>query len=417
MNKKNICISIIIFYLISLILIMFDSNKWNYLIWHAGTIGIFPDTMQTIFEAEKLAPYESLSFAAYPTLTYLMLYPFSRLIGSNLYFDSSVTQHGFLALQIIWGVIILGYLYTINMSIKSDKLVRFTIFFCFIFSAPFIYGYERGNLVLLTVLFCTFFIFNYDSQKRVNREIALICLSIAFCMKLSPAILGLILINERRYKEAIKATIYAMVGFWTPFLFTGGISLGISRMIEGINLFSSAIEQDVNNFGYGFRISIKSWVYALCELKNISGEIAGRLTLIIMLIVFLLLLIDFMLLKEKWEKISSLLLIVVLIPQYSWIYNICYMFIVVLLFYQNINKKITVSYYEILVGFLLFFLFAPFPYCEILTSLHGMNKISLSTFINSAAAFTLVITLSLKAIQILCHHLRERFNVENKKIG
>lgn len=59
-----------------------------------------------------------------------------------------------------------------------------------VFSPAYLFMLERGNVVILALLFLEYYTFNYESDDPVKRELALIALAFATCMKLYPVILG-----------------------------------------------------------------------------------------------------------------------------------------------------------------------------------------------------------------------------------
>ena len=63
-----------------------------------------------------------------------------------------------------------------------------------------------------------YYTFNYESDDPVKRELALIALAFATCMKLYPVIFGVLLLRKDKLKEATRCIVSGLVLFIVPFL-------------------------------------------------------------------------------------------------------------------------------------------------------------------------------------------------------
>ncbi len=98
-------------------------------------------------------------------------------------------------------------------------------FFALLFSAPFFEGaIERGNIVLLAMVLMLLALHYKDSDKAYEREFALILIAVAAGIKVYPALLGLLYIKEKQWKESARLIVYGMVFCLVPFAFTGGVN-------------------------------------------------------------------------------------------------------------------------------------------------------------------------------------------------
>ncbi|MDR1123676.1 MAG: glycosyltransferase 87 family protein, partial [Elusimicrobiota bacterium] len=127
----------------------------------------------------------------------------------------------------------------------------------FVMSGIFIFSYERGNIIILSAACSTFFIFNYRNSNVLVKEAALISLALAAALKLSPALLGLLLLFDKRYKEALRAIIYGAVLIFIPFVLLEGGFSNIPVWVENI------------------RLHIESYNYALYPRFNFRYWAAG----------------------------------------------------------------------------------------------------------------------------------------------
>ena len=108
-----------------------------------------------------------------------------------------------------------------------------------LFAYPVLYAMERGNIILWSVLATLYYVFHYDSESRVHRELSLLALAFAFSLKLYPALLGLLLVADKRYKDAIRAAIYGILLLVLPCFFFGGPQCFL-WIYENTRMFSSA---------------------------------------------------------------------------------------------------------------------------------------------------------------------------------
>ena len=112
-------------------------------------------------------------------------------------------------------------LYELIRSCKNgNKAVKIMTSIAFCLSMPVIFTIERANFLLMTLFFILFYIFNYDSENKTRRELALISLAMASALKLTPAVLGILLLYNKQWKEAIRTVIYGLILGMVPFLFS-----------------------------------------------------------------------------------------------------------------------------------------------------------------------------------------------------
>lgn len=410
MNKKifgySIMFGIILLYFCAMLsVIMSDGANMNYLIWHGGTAGVFPDLMQTVYESKGFHPYISGSIAIYPPLTYLICSILAHAIPGELNFNSSLTPNGILVLTLFFVITTCVIIIIMNDNLIIEKKYKLIIMMLFILSAPSIYMYERGNTVLLSVAFCCYFVLHYDSGSKTEREIALICLGIAASLKLYPALLGLLLLVDKKYKESVRCIIYGVGIFALTTFFEGGIN-ELKGMIDGIKYFQTETIADQRNFGYGFKVSITNWVFAIGEYLNIDTSISSTLNSVLIIFICLMILCAIIFTHEKWKKVTASLLFLVLVPTFSWIYNVCYMLGGCILFINFIHTKEKISIKNIIFAILFTGMFVPLPYGEVLVGLHGVNKISVSTMVSSISLLLMAILLFVDGFE----QLRRRNN-------
>lgn len=390
-------ISMIILYTFCILNILYsDGKNIKYLIWHGETAGIFPDLMQTVYESKEFHPYLTGS-ALYPPLTYLLCSILAYAIPGNLDFSSSLTPNGVLVLSLFLIGIVCAVSLLIYENLEVGKNIRISIILAFLLSAPFIYMLERGNLVLLAVFFCSYFILHYDSLSRRQRELSLISLAIAASLKLYPALLGILLLVNKKYRESVRCAIYGICFFTIPAFFTGGLR-ELRGMLEVIQYFQSETILDERNFGYGFKVNITNWIYAIGEQFHLSPSACSGLNYVLLSVTALILLFIIWRGQKKWQKITAALLALILIPTFSWIYNATYLTGACILYMNEVNKKSHICIYDWIYTICFIGIFVPLPYGEVLTNLHGVNKISINTLVCSVSMVLMMSTMFIENI-------------------
>ena len=233
-------------------------------------------------------------------------------------------------------IIILTYIvgFMLIRNAKSgSRMVKSGTALVLLLSGPMLYTFERGNIILWIPFLCLAFIQFYDSENRILKEIGIICLAIAAGIKMTPAILGIILIVEKRWKEAFRAVIYGVVMFIGPFfLLKGGIS-NISLMFRNLGIL---MEKYADAEGCSIR-NIFGTFEKLFGLQDTSVTIVSIVTILVS--VCLLLCAFFS--KKKWEKVMALTLIFMTAPNYAGYYCLIYLIPSITLFLNDETHRIS----------------------------------------------------------------------------
>jgi len=141
-------------------------------------------------------------------------------------------------------------------------------------SAPMLYALERGNNILIPLIFSLIFVNFYDSENKVIKEIALISLGIAVAFKLYPIAFGVLLFRNKQYKELVRAGIYCIVLTVLPFfLFYDGFN-SINRFLNRLSGFDGKRSTSVNING---QLSFKSMFYYLTGFLRLKFSDTDKL--------------------------------------------------------------------------------------------------------------------------------------------
>lgn len=217
---------------------------------------------------------------------------------------------------------------------KNGSFANKSLFAFFtLFSFPMIYLIERGNIIVLVLPLLLYFVNEYDSDVKYKRHLAYICLAISVAIKIYPVFFGLLLLKKKKnFKNILLCIFYGAVFFFVPFIFVGGFSqLGV--LIHNI-LYTSSM---FGSKGFGFKVSISNTFSLFGHVFNHVRlfETAGTMFLIITVLAGLFLIL-FNKWNEDWKIYAVILLIIILVPGFSYIYSVAYMIIPLLFF---LNKK------------------------------------------------------------------------------
>lgn len=291
------------------------------------------DTINVVGYSAERNPYYNMVYTgpaekAYPPLVYIFSYFLSRIVNiqqyyENGYFLSMYYETQFLIILII--LLILQMIITyewIRTSKTGSEFIKAACAFCFILSAPMLFSIERANTIIITIFFVGVFLSLHNSPNKVYRETALLSLAIAAAIKMTPAFLGILLLYNKQWKEAIRTVIYGVLFFFVPFLFFEGGLANIWKMLENMQIhFSSySITEGctlVANVFYYFNVNSETVITVIKALTYVISA---------------LLLFFAVYYKNKWEVLMAISIILVILPSHSGAYCVLYLFPAIIAF-------------------------------------------------------------------------------------
>lgn len=286
----------------------------------------FADLVNVVGYSGQKNPYLNTSYSglgekAYPPLNYLITYLFSGLASMEHYyaadnFLSMYQEPRFLIVYLILSTVVVIAVYELVRTCKTgSQAVKVLTAAAVCASAPVLYSYERANFILLTLVFVLFFILYYDSENRVLRECALIALALAAALKLTPALLGILLLYKRQWKAALKAVLYGVLFGVGPFLFfTGGLS-NIGQMLSNMSL-------NLSDYGVTDGATLTASIIGVgLPQSSVLLSVMKWVTYV----VSILLLAAAPVYKNKWEMVMAVSLVLVIAPSHSGTYCLLYL--------------------------------------------------------------------------------------------
>lgn len=278
---------------------------------------------------------------------------------------------------------------------KNGSFANKSLFAFFtLFSFPMIYLIERGNIIVLVLPLLLYFVNEYDSDVKYKRHLAYICLAISVAIKIYPVFFGLLLLKKKKnFKNILLCIFYGAVFFFVPFIFVGGFSqLGV--LIHNI-LYTSSM---FGSKGFGFKVSISNTFSLFGHVFNHVRlfETAGTMFLIITVLAGLFLIL-FNKWNEDWKIYAVILLIIILVPGFSYIYSVAYM-IIPLLFFLNKKEIKWIDYiYSLL--FIAQFIFLVAKTDELFPSFNSAElNCNIATVVESIALLAMLVLLYLDGI-------------------
>ena len=328
-------LSLFIFFFVGF-LIDFKGNQANVFFLRTG------DYMADFYNTAKYSadrnPYFNMinnpGDRQYLPMSYIIMYVMSRLADyQNLdSFAAGLSGIGLATSSIFMFFSSAVFFLQINDMKKGSKSIKFITTILLFLSGTFFHSYERGNLIFLSVIFTTFYIVNYQSENRLIRELAYISLAFAASLKGYPALLGILLLYDKNFKDAIRLLIYGFSFSFFPFVFLTGAFSNIPQWLSNLKLNSIIYEyRFYPRFGYKLFLINFDLV-----IRNHLDNILSLVTII--LVMFSLYFNRFQ--SKLWKKIGLLICIIILIPTNSGFYCGLYLFPIIILFLNENDYQV-----------------------------------------------------------------------------
>ncbi len=333
---------------------------------------------------ERLSPER-----AYPPLAYLIFQFLGNLVevtGGRYFWNTVSARSLFGAFCIIfsWAAILFFQFYHL---IKGNTATKFFTAVALMLSGIMLFSLERGNIVLLTVVLCNFFLMGYRSENRWVRHLSYIALALAASLKVYPALLGLLVLRQKRFREAFCLAGYGVLAVFVPFFFVEGGLANLPQLLANANLNSKiygdprTCSLELSRFGYQLFIPVMqyrwSWVLSLMKAGTLLLTILTPLT--------------FWAHKNHWKMVTQLLLAIMIFPANNPKYVGLYLF-VGLLFFLNESRRKWTDY-----GYMLLFVMILNP-CQFNFFLKGISFLSLTNLMMNVGASLLWVILTAEAV-------------------
>lgn len=307
----------------------------------------FYNTLATLI----IGPYDNGSI--YPPLPLLMYKILLRFIPYDIVekgsFAIRATQTGQIVFLAYTLITLMVFFALIIEAKKGTRLEKYIFILVTLFSAPFLFQFERANIIFVALLFSMTFIFFKDSKNHIIREFALVSLAVSSAIKIYPVLFGLLLIKDRRYKDFFKICIYGLALFILPFFFISGIN----QLHNLINNFSYA-SRATTEWGLGYAVNTQNLVRIIAAFFGDFSHGSILLGRILSIIIFVLGIVGAIFIRSKWKTITLLTLLMILVPPISYEYTLVFMIIPLILFLDSKEKKNRFDYIYLICFVLIF---------------------------------------------------------------
>jgi hypothetical protein len=203
-----------------------------------------------------------------------------------------------------------------------------------VFSFPFIYSFDRGNIILLSMLLTLIFIRWYDSDNKYARWTAYIAIAAAVGIKIYPAFFLILLLRNRRVKDFVLCLVLSLALVFLPIYLTDGTPADLIRNILDYSSSNPRKDGIVNisdlvcSIWHG--ISPDTYKGDLCmtvaTIATLSFELIGLIVAV------------WCRNMEKWEVLALIAIMTMLGPGVGTDYLYSYMLIPVLYFMTSESK-------------------------------------------------------------------------------
>jgi hypothetical protein len=317
-NNQKHFLSLLLFYIffgISVIIFLILLSKEGINgkqaeVFFLKTNDLFADFWNTCHYIQDRDPYLTSPDRGYPPLAYLFMYPFSRII-----YNAGTSY------QLAWGAIYscwcsMALFYACYKLYGDSSKWAFGAILPLFFSSIFLFSFERGNLIMLAAVFVTVYFKYYNSNSKILKHIAFIALACAASFKVYPAIFGLLLLYEKRFKDTFWLILYGVAAFILPFFFfKGGIS-NINPLLENVQLQTEAYRIGYSVFA---RFGLNYLGIPFGSIYTSDPTYIGYLLAVLSVIVACFH-------QKFWKKIMLLLCVCIMIPVNSALYTGLYLF-------------------------------------------------------------------------------------------
>lgn len=205
-------------------------------------------------------------------------------------------------------------------------------------SAPMIFAFDRGNYLILCVLFLVLFCLNFGR----NDYAAALFLAFAACLKIFPLVLFFVFIPSRKWKPLVLG-LFSGVGITIlcTLLFDGGLVSNLWRFAKSVGRFTGGLDAN-NSYYYRYAVGIRS-IFGTISII-LRSYVSPKIHITVLTLAssaLLLLLISVMCIMEKrvWRQILYLSFFMVLFPTPSYYYNLAYLIGPILLFLLKEEKE------------------------------------------------------------------------------
>ena len=326
----------------------------------------FTNTMDYVKDRDPFnCPTNGPSEHGYLPLSYVLVYLFTIPFKNKIAFNVEMWKDPRVALLIFlfFTAVTISVFVQLYGMCKSKESNKAFLAFLLVFSGVYLFALERGNLIVLSLSLTIYFLNHYNDNVKWKKELSFIFLAMAASLKIFPAVLGLLVIIDGKWKDAFRLVIYGVLFAFIPFLFFKGGFSNIPVLLENAKVHNEVYKYDLG-------CNYVSLVRGYFENKNAKSIILVSSVASYLVPLVILFAVPFF--KNNWEKIAAISLVMLVIPPHSGKYNAIFILPVIVLFLNEakvnlinvglflaflmIEKQVQLSYYDcVYLNILVFF--------------------------------------------------------------
>lgn len=298
---------------------------------------VFMDFFNSVKYSDGLSPYNWGVPAEHNLLplTYVLLYPLASYVRhiQNASFDS-MNAYAMRSMQIpaiaCAAFMIISFalmFYSLYYASKRSEKEKLLLLGAFAVSAPFLFNIDRANTLILTIPLCFIFFQFYDSTNIKLKHLGFICLAIAAALKIYPAMFGILLLRDKRWKDAIFTIIYGLFFAIVPFFFLKG------GFINNIVWCIDCMKEHALVYGHG---PIGFYVKPF--------NIFRVLPVIFSYVTFVLAMLSALIMKKSWKLFALISLAYLLTSGFQGYYCVMMLFYAIIIYFNEDHKASDLIY-------------------------------------------------------------------------
>lgn len=307
---------------------------------------------QIVYAADLKNIYFNTDDAPFPPFSYLfyhLLYlinPFEAPVKLSSYRIARDTGFNRLVYMIIMCMHVAIFYKATELHLKKKFGGTTTFLFSTVslLSIPYLFGsIEKGNIIFLVISMMLLALYFKESENSFLKETALVLIAMCAATKVYPAILGLLYLKEKRFKEAIRLIIYGVLFVFVPFIFTGGLN-GLIQYLSVLRVFQTRTIPRYTSISPMLLAVVDTFMPQMDKTKVLPFNIAVQTVYLIINVVSLF--------KCKRKSVAFMLIggiLSIYVPD-SYRYTAGYMIIpFVLLLLEEKIRKIDLVYFVLFV--------------------------------------------------------------------
>lgn len=296
-----------------------------------------------VLGAKDRNPYTNYA-TSYPPLALIFYYVMGMFLPTDLQTDlEKMPGTSLSAMLYLISLLVLSVLQfeIVSMQKTGAKNVQRVFGVLSLFTVGMIWNYERGNIIVISLILTMFFMFYWESENKVVSELAMISLALAAGLKIYPAVFGLLVLHKREYKKVCRLVIYGILAIIVPFFaFEGITAIPIFfKALAGISNRGSVVDMLGGISLSGIVKTLLIWGGWDCTYLPSAVQKIAYIVLILVCI-----LIHYY--RQEWKRVTALTLMMLIVPGLSLEYVLMFMIIPLVFFLKEKNHaKLDVIYF------------------------------------------------------------------------